>query len=60
MSRNRKHIERRNEKIKKEFDKLSKKEYNGRPLYRYNAMLAMLSEQFYLDEITLQRILKQQ
>ena len=58
MARDQRRIEERNSKIGNRFKALIEKEYNGKSLYRYEVILEMLADEFYLSPSTIHDIIK--
>jgi len=58
MARDKKRLVKRNAKIEAEFERLSKKQYNGKTLYKTVAILEMIADKFYLSSSRVEDILK--
>jgi len=57
MARNKALLNRRNFRIKKRFKEIRAETYKGKPKYRYDIALELLSDEFDLTIATLEKII---
>jgi len=57
MAKNNQRLKKRNVKIKTKYKELSQKKYNGKTLYRYDTILEMIADEFYVQPRTVRAIL---